>query len=200
MKKSYKTVPVEKLELGEDGRRRREIKEYFVDDFEEFDLYKKFIQYMLEHSDFFSLIYFKERENSPVRKSVRQLRDQLRKFKLYSMNTMEWPNTKTFDTRHIYNMAFYYADMECLDILCQVCCFYDWDYPDAPMDLCFYRDGYCLFAATAHEEMYYLYTDDKETVNELTQLGAVLTFMKDESKVFHIDLSNKLKKYEKRFK
>ncbi len=69
-----------------------------------------------------------------------------------------------------------------------------------PMDLCFYRDGYCLFAATAHEEMYYLYTDDKETVNELTQLGAVLTFMKDESKVFHIDLSNKLKKYEKRFK
>lgn len=116
------------------------------------------------------------------------------------MNTMEWPNTQTFDTRHIYNMAFYYAKMECLDILCQVDRLYEWDYPEAPMDLCFYRDGYCWFAVTAHEGFSYLYTEDLEVVNDLIKLGTNLEFTENTSRIFYIDLSKKMKKYENRKK
>ncbi len=174
------------------------MKKYFVDDLESKEVYRKFMEYMLEKSDFFSLIYFKEKENTPVKKSIRLLRDQLHKYKIYSMNTMEWPNTQTFDTRHIYNMAFYYAKKECINILCQVDHFYDWDYPEAPMDLCFYKDGYCWFAVTAHEGLSYVYTDDVDIVNDLIQLGARVTFVKDTSKIFYIDLSKKMRKYENR--
>ena len=104
---------------------------------------------------------------------------------------MEWPNTQTFDTRHIYNIVFYYAKTECLDILCQVKCLYDWDYPDAPMDLCFYKDGYCWFAVTAHEGFSYLYTDDLKVVKDLKKLGVNLEFKKNTSKIFYIDLNSR---------
>ncbi|MFQ6818169.1 MAG: hypothetical protein ACLRTI_03865 [Blautia sp.] len=160
------------------------MREYYVDDFKNKKEYKKFIEYMLENSDFFSFIYFKEKENAPVKKSIRFFRSQLQKYKIYSKNTMEWPNTQTFDTRHIYNMAFYYAKTECLDILCQVKCLYDWDYPDAPMDLCFYKDGYCWFAVTAHEGFSYLYTDDLKVVKDLKKLGVNLEFKKILQKYF----------------
>lgn len=174
------------------------MKQYYVDDFKKKKEYKKFIEYMLENSDFFSFIYFKEKENAPVKKSIRFFRSQLQKYKIYSKNTMEWPNTQTFDTRHIYNIVFYYAKTECLDILCQVKCLYDWDYPDAPMDLCFYKDGYCWFAVTAHEGFSYLYTDDLKVVKDLTKLGVDLEFKENTSKIFYIDLNKKLKKFEKR--
>ena len=44
------------------------MKQYYVDDFKKKKEYKKFIEYMLENSDFFSFIYFKEKENAPVKK------------------------------------------------------------------------------------------------------------------------------------
>lgn len=45
------------------------MREYYVDDFKNKKEYKKFIEYMLENSDFFSFIYFKEKENAPVKKA-----------------------------------------------------------------------------------------------------------------------------------
>lgn len=100
---------------------------------------------------------------------------------------MEWPNTETMDMKHIYKIVFYRSDIECLEVLMQVERLYEWDYPNAPMDLCFYREGYCWMAVTAHEQMAYLYTDNKNEVEELQNLGAKLTLEGTAKELFYLN-------------
>ena len=120
------------------------MKEFFVEEFSSQESYRRFIKYMLSHSQFFSLVYFR-------------------------------------------------AEMECFDWLIQVPGLYEWDYPYAPMDLCFYRDGYCWFSLTAHEQTACLYTDKEEELKELAALGAELTFSEDNVSVEYCDFLKKEK-------
>ena len=76
--------------------------------------------------------------------------------------------------------------MEVLDILCQVNRLMDWDYPIAPMDLCFYKDGYCWFSVTAHEEDFSLYTDDKTVIKDLQNMGVELEYLYDTDELFYL--------------
>lgn len=46
------------------------MKEYFVDEIKNKKVYDNFIQYMLEHSDFFSVVYFRNRKDSPLIKKL----------------------------------------------------------------------------------------------------------------------------------
>ena len=151
---------------------------------------------MLLKSESFSLIYFRYRENEKMKQKTRIIFSNLKKFKIYSKSTQKWPNTETQDTSHIYKFVLYRADIECLDILMQVTDIYGWDYPDAPMDLCFYREGYCWLSITAHEYMAYLYTDNREEVEELRNIGADLTFCDEEVPVCLDKLINKIEKKE----
>ena len=111
----------------------------------------------------------------------------MKKFKIYSIFTQRWPNTETWDQTHSYKFVLYNSDIRCLDILTTVKDIYGWDYPNAPMDLCFYKNGYCWMAITAHEQMAYLYTDSKVEVEKLRILGTKLTLANNDAKIFWLD-------------
>ncbi len=162
------------------------MKEFCLEEFESQEQYREFIKYMLVHSEFFSMVYFKHRENEPLKKNVKILRDSLKKYKIYSENTQEWPNTVTLDETNIYRIVFYLSKVECLDTLIQVKGLYEWDYPQAPMDLCFYKNGYCWLAITAHEEMAYIYTDNEEEVEELKSIGVRLCLENENGVPFYL--------------
>lgn len=162
------------------------MKTFFLEEFGNVQAYKDFIKYMLVHSDSFSLIYFKNKENEKLKKNTKILYDKLKKFRQYTKRTQIWPNTKTYDISHFYKIVYYRSELECMDLLTLTNDIFDWDYPEAPMDLCFYRDGYCCLAITAHEHMAFLYSDNKGEIDELKALGAKLSFWGDETP-FHYD-------------
>ena len=68
----------------------------------------------------------------------------------------------TRDEKHIYRIAYYRSDMKCLETLVRVGGLFNWDYPNAPMDLCFYKDNYCCLLNTAHEGYSKMYIEEKE--------------------------------------
>ena len=107
------------------------MKEFFVEEFSSQESYRRFIKYMLSHSQLFSVIYFRYRENEPMKKRPKMLYEKLKKFKEYSITTSEWPGTITMDDNHIYKLVYYRAEMECFDWLIQVPGLYEWDYPYA---------------------------------------------------------------------
>lgn len=120
------------------------MKTYFLDEFKKIEQYQKFVSYMLLNSDTFSLVYFKYKENEKIKKNVKEILDGLNKYKLYSKKTNKWPNTETQDDNHIYKYVMYSSDIKCLDILLKIQGIYGWDYPNAPMDLCFYKKASCI--------------------------------------------------------
>ncbi len=117
---------------------------------------------------------------------VRVIDNSLKKFKIYSKRTQQWPNTETFDQIHINKFVLYHSDVKCLDSLMLLDDIFDWDYPYAPMDLCFYKEGYCWFAVTAHEYMAYLYTDDIEVLETLEGMGIELVYDGEETNLFRL--------------
>ena len=162
--------------------------DYFLGEFKEFEHYKNFIEYMLLHSDTFSVIYFRYRENEPLKRRTKLIRDQLKPYMLFNKNVMEWPGTITWnENHHIYRFVLYRAELECLDTLLLVENLYEWDYPYAPMDLCFYRDGYCWMSVTAHEGYADLYTNDEQEVETLESLGAYLELYREDGEMFYLD-------------
>ena len=78
-----------------------------------------------------------------------------------------WPGTITMDFRHIYNLRVYRINktnpksvFDILDALETAGSLWDWDYPEYPMDLCFYNNGFAWFASSAHEQWNALYADE----------------------------------------
>lgn len=65
------------------------MKEFFVEEFSSQESYRSFIKYMLSHSQFFSVVYFRYRENEPLKKRTKLLYEKLKKFKEYSVSTNE---------------------------------------------------------------------------------------------------------------
>ena len=53
---------------------------------------------------------------------------------------------------------------------------FDWDYPNLPMDLCFYKNGYAWFSSSSHEREAYVYTNDAHDIDALIKLGANIEF------------------------
>ena len=163
------------------------MKSYFLEEFKNTNDYIKFINYMLINSDCFSLVYFKYREDEKTKKGIKEIQELLKPFKLHSARTNKWPGTVTYDDKHIYKLVFYTSKQECLSALSQVDNIFGWNYPMAPMDLCFYKDGYCWFSSISHERMAFLNTDENECIQQLQEIGANLKFIGEENNLFYMD-------------
>lgn len=161
---------------------------YYVNDLKTQEQYIKFIEYMLSDSEYFSFIYFRYTKNEKMRKSAREIHDGLKKLKVKSCFVSEWPGTVTFDTENFYKFTVYRSNICAKDILCRYHRLFDWDYPQAPMDLCFYKNDYCYFSVTAHEHDATLYTDDKQLIFDLQQIGLELNYLYDTDEIFHLNL------------
>ena len=138
------------------------LKWYYIEKLKNEEQYVEFIEYMLKNSDFFSVVYFRYNERESLRRSVKQIRDELRKYKIYSKNTKEWPGTVVMNETHVYRIAYYRSDIKCMGTFVRVGGLFNWDYPNAPMDLCFYKDNYCCLLNTAHEGYSKMYIEEKE--------------------------------------
>lgn len=62
------------------------IKSYYIDALNERLPYTKFIDYMVAHSDAFSVVYFKYHDSERTKKSTREMKKQLEPYKLFSCN------------------------------------------------------------------------------------------------------------------
>lgn len=169
--------------------------EYYVETMKTKKIYDDYIYHMLSHSDFFSVVYYRLRKESPLNKYLKEYKKALRPYILHAENAHKWPNMETWDKRSVYRLAFYYADMKCYDILTRVNDIFEWDYPRAPMDLCFYKDGYCWFALTAHEYDAFVYTNNEKDIQELRELGVTVEFSEDNARLFHYDLEKEMNHY-----
>ena len=163
------------------------LKCFYVNELNSKTQYEQFIEYMLLHSEYFSLIYFRYSANEKMKKRTRTIHDALKKYKIKSQFSNEWPGTISFDNNHYYKFVLYRSVIDAKTVLCQIDNLFEWDYPSAPMDLCFYKDGFCWFSITAHEHDACLYSDDKNTIEDLTEIGVNLEYARETEDLFWLN-------------
>ncbi len=147
--------------------------------------YKKLIEYMVPHSDAFSFVFYQNREGEKRRVTVRNIKQALNPFKVFSKKVFEWPGMITMDYRHVYLLSAYVSHPDVIPILNSVNSLYEWDYPVYPMDLSFYKDGYAIFASVAHECWNCLYAENRDIVYDLKKLGFDLELCHNEKYVYY---------------
>lgn len=140
--------------------------------------YRSFIAYALKNSDALLIVDFAYTDrNWPKKKSCKQILKQLQPYRLKKRNNAEWPNM-TVDTSSEYGMGnskytimVYRTAIKLYDALIEPGNLFRWNFPYYPMDLCFFKNNRCWFASIAHEECLWLYTDSKEQLEKLRQMG-----------------------------
>ena len=148
------------------------INSYFINEFKNREDYINFIKYFVQNSDAFSFVYFKYTKNERVKESVKNIKKLLQPYKIYSKTSNEWPGTVTLNyNNHIYTLCLYRSDERVVDVLSTVNDIFDWDYPNYPMDLSFFKDGYAWLTTCSHEYFCILYTDNRSIVTDLKELG-----------------------------
>ena len=125
---------------------------YFVEGLEVKDISRDFLRTILIYSDSFSLLYFRYKENEPLKQSVKDVKKALAPFHINTRSVTEWPGTKLLgEQRHIYKLSTYKACMDVLPVFDMVDTLWDWAYPDYPMDLACYKNGFAWFYSITHE-------------------------------------------------
>ena len=168
------------------------LKTFFVKNFDtiEKSKYNDFLRYMLDNSDEFSLVYFKYKESEPTKKSTYEIKKRLSPYKISAKNVNVMPSMITLNENgHIYRLTRYESSSEVEEILSSVDMLYDWDYPKYPMDLCFYKNGYCWFAVSSHEYWNAIYTNDNEIINDLEKIGLEIEYYGEtkENELFYVN-------------
>ena len=152
------------------------MKRYFVEKLENRTSYLRFLNYMFEHSDAFSLLYFKYQDSERTRKTTKEIQKALSPYRVFAKNVQEWPGTVTMDDRHIYRLVIYRAVPQAKMVLERVEHLYEWQYSKYPMDLAFFKDGYAWFWSCTHEGINCLYLSNDATTKELEEQGLVLYY------------------------
>lgn len=134
------------------------MKRYLVNENCKKEVYRSFIEFMLLNSDTFSLVYFRYSKAEKMTKSVQIIYDTLKPYMIRSSNGNQWPGTTVFGkNEHIYEISLYSSTLKVKDTLAIVDKIFDWNYPNFPMDLCFYKDGYEWYSSTSHEKIAYFF-------------------------------------------
>ena len=110
------------------------MREYYLDEFQNRENYVKFIAYMLKHSDFFSMVFYRSRRTDPSKRGIREFKDSLRRYHLHSEEMKEWPGIEVRDESYCV-IAYYYSDTACLEALSKVDGIFEWYYPKALLDV-----------------------------------------------------------------
>ena len=160
---------------------------YYVDGCEEREIYQKMIGIATAFCDTMSFIYFKYKQNESCSESIKGIKKALLKYKIESKKVTKWPLTETKDFGHIYYMVTYNIPHDLpesftfSDTLEMVNSLWDWNYPEYPMDPCFYRNGLVFFASCTHEKMNELYLHsegDTLSKKDYESIGLKLTYLR----------------------
>lgn len=134
------------------------------------DSYIKLIEHSLRKSDCFMLVYFGYGQAAKMKRRAREIHDRLKTLKIKTRYDPMWPHMESLDNRNTYKVVFYRAETGAESVLCSVDSLFSWNYP-MPMDLCFFSDGLCWMATTAHEEMVNFYFKTREEADEIMSFG-----------------------------
>lgn len=116
-------------------------------------------------------------------KNSSKFAESLEKYLIKQRHNPEWPGTKVFDDegmmndQYTYDINFYSINPYTKEKLLSINSLYSWKYPYYPQDLAFFKNGKCLLASTAHEEMCEIYCEDEEEYNYLKSIG--IEFLED---------------------
>ena len=165
---------------------------YSVGNCDNMDVWKVFLGVLQVYSDSFSLIFYKHKPNERDCMRTSRIKKKLRPYLLDQRETTIWPGTEILTLNHgeTYQIATYRCNVEmwnALEIMERVGTLWDWDYP-LPMDLCFYKNGRCLFASSAHERWNALFlSEDQDFLSENDLLSFGLT-LRIEGKIAEKDV------------
>lgn len=148
--------------------------------------YRQLINYSVEHSDAFLLVYFSYGRFSKMKSTARKMHDSLKQLKIKVRQNPTWPHTSSIDTQNTYKIVFYRSTPEAKPVLLSACTIFSWDYPN-PMDLCFFTNGVCWLSTTAHEEYVNFYFRTREEANRIMDFNIPLEFCGEisDEKVYH---------------
>ncbi len=151
---------------------------YSVCNCEDKEVTRKLFRILFKYSDSFSLLYYKTRKDEELRSGVMEIRNALEKYKMGTKKVLEWPGTMQYpDHEPICELVTYEANEEIIPMIENVGCLWDWDYPDRPSDIAFYKRGYAWFESSAHENLNFLYLgegDDYPNVSDFEAMGIEL--------------------------
>lgn len=99
----------------------------------------------------------------------------------------EWPSTKCGDSSDKINFDInvYKVCSEVRPYLLEPGGLFHWISPYYPEDLCFFNDGYCWLSTSAHERNAEIYTNNKDNLQVLKDLGLKFKYVEKEIKMFH---------------
>ena len=147
------------------GGKTMEYLAYYVEGLEIKTVWEQFLGNLLAYSDCFSLIYYKNYHNEKASAYTSEVRKTLSRLCIGSQIVNQWPSTTVYDrsSKHVYRMNTYRINMDymntILSVFARVGNLSNWDYPDYPMDPCFYQNGYAWFVTSTHEHLSVLYLE-----------------------------------------
>lgn len=130
--------------------------------------YKRLIDYLFKRSDAFMLVYFRYTRNESIKALTKKIKTALAPFRIKIRHNPVWPTTISSD-KHYHDIIVYRSAPETRQYLDLVDHIFGWEYYN-PIDLCFFKDGYCMFSVTAHEEFATIYFKDDEDISEIFDL------------------------------
>lgn len=140
-------------------------------------VYTKLIKYAINTSDVFM---FFTCDYGDVKDYNKKMEDYLEKFMPLLIKTRhngnkltKWPGSISYDNTYERKFMFFRSDPCIIDFLLKPKRLYKWLNNDYPEDLCFYRNGQCWFATTAHEDLAYVITKSKDEIDMLKSMGIV---------------------------
>ncbi|MBC8528572.1 hypothetical protein H8699_03855 [Christensenellaceae bacterium NSJ-44] len=115
--------------------------------------YEEFINYALNNSDYFMLVYVRY-NMAPESIFTNNIFKDLRDLTVKTRANPSWAGTpETYSNNTAYKITFYRSDPSAQQVLNRVNGIYNWTRPENPQDLAFYRGGQCWFYSIGHERM-----------------------------------------------
>ena len=112
--------------------------------------YEALLQWALESCTKFSLVW---RASLPFNKKAKNIEIKLKRYLLKEEKTNQWPGTKILGLADNI-LRLYKITRESIEILKVAGGIYNWQSPDFPEDLAFYKSvGRAWFGSVAHEKM-----------------------------------------------
>ncbi len=107
--------------------------------------YKTLLEFALDEADTFSLVW----GNFSFDSSAYELIEQLSPWIISDYSSCSWPGTELVGQKA--RVKTYEVNTETIEILKCVNSVFDFQAPQYPEDLAFYRNGQVVFASVAHE-------------------------------------------------
>ena len=124
--------------------------------------YSKLIEYAMETSDAFMLVYFSYGKQKKYSFGVKQIKKALRPYRIKRRYDTQWPSNISFDVRNTYVIEVYRSNMEALNFLRIPGSLFSWMHPSFPEDIAFFNNSKCWLLTSAHERYFRVYFRNQE--------------------------------------